>query len=70
MVDGKLRTLNPEITDVLSEMFSNALLSNIFTTRNKTVSYYNRIKNRDVNFLNDYGLDLSLLGEKAMKSLM
>lgn len=69
MVDGKLRTLNPEITDVLSEMFSNALLSNIFTTRNKAVSYYNRIKNRDVNFLNDYGLDLSLLGEKAMKSL-
>ena len=68
-VDGKLKTLNPEITEVLSEMFSNALMSNIFTTRKKVVSYFNRIKNRDADFLNDYGLDLSMLGEKALKSL-
>ena len=58
LVGDKVKTLNKEVTDIFSEMFSNALLSNIFTTQKTVASYYNRIRNPKDSFLNDYGITL------------
>lgn len=69
LVDGKLKTLKPEVKEVLNEMFSNALLSNIFTTKKTVQTYYNRVNKKDSSFLNEYGVDVSALGEKGTKAL-
>ena len=62
--------MNAAERSILSEMFSTALLSNVFSNRKNLVSYFNRIKGRDETFLNDYGIDLTMTRTEKLDSFL